>query len=470
MANLFLENLVASYDRTNWRENTEQLYKYLHRNMEDTTETLQELFPATWEQRLPILRPVPFVWRIARTLSTLYQKTPARRFVNLSPSVEEQVKKIYTRLDVDNQLLKLQEQLVALNNAVLWVMPDNRGGLRLVIVPPHWHDFDMEDPLSTDVEDVKSVRVKLPVGRDTSSGMILYGIAEITKTSARWAEAPGKLQGTGFFNEEGTNPLNRIPCAVVRGAVDPGRFFANENADLLQAQRALNLSLTDIGYTAGLQAAAIGVITGVSRQHAEEIQIGPETMIALPDVDQSLEFVSPKADLVGYNASVRSYLEYSLSHMGLNPDLFLQSGSGAISATAKAWDSIEREIEKTRHKNQFKRLENQLWQIIRLWVKQQNNGVDVYPDSEVEIEYYEPAQVIDPLHHAQALRMKIEDGQTSPVDALAKSEGISRNEALNRVRQNMQETRLMRESQPALDGANVQGRAAEITKPATLIK
>ena len=193
MANLFLENLVASYDRANWRDNTEQLYKYLHRDMEDTTETLQELFPSTWEQRLPILRPVPFVWRVARTLSTLYQRSPSRRFLDLAPAVEQQVKNIYEALDVDNELLKLQENLVALNNAVLWVVPNRRGGLRLMIVPPHWHDFEMLDPLSNEIEDVKQVRVKLPVGRDGASGMILYGIAEVTSERAAWAEAPGKM-------------------------------------------------------------------------------------------------------------------------------------------------------------------------------------------------------------------------------------------------------------------------------------
>tara|TARA_R110002020_G_scaffold311358_3_gene527013 strand:+ start:1385 stop:2818 length:1434 start_codon:yes stop_codon:yes gene_type:complete len=472
-----LQHTVDVFDGDTWRENTRKLYEYMNREFVDTVEQLQELFPATWENRLPIIRPVPFVHRLSRSLSTLYQKPASRRFIGRgwTPQIQQEVEIQYEEIGVNIHMMRLQEHLVAMNNAVSFVVPGfpvERGKVRLVTVPPHFVDIKMKDHLSTEPYDAEEVHIKLPVSTDPHTGLIYYGIARITNEEARWVDAPKKLRGEGLWFKDGSNPIGIIPLIILRGSEPQiGHIWAHENQDLLQAQRALNLSLTDIAYTSALQSAAIGVLRGVSRQHAEEIQIGPETMLGLPDPEMNLDFKSPKADIQSYSNSVMDYMKLSLSHAGLNPDLFLQS-SGSISATAKQYDAIERQVEKTRHEQTFRRAEQRLWGLIRRWNNAlRGNGVEVYPNAKVEVDFHEPAPIVDALHEAQALRMFIEDGQTSPAQALAQREGIPLEAARKRVETNIKDTLKTRAMNPApVDGNAAQGKPVQVSETSKIIQ
>ena len=148
---LFTDQISIAIKDNTWRETTEALYKHLRRDSSDIADQLKEQFPKTWGQRRQ-LAVVPFVWRVARELAGLYRKPPTRQMVGvgLTADVQARINSIYRALEVDSKLEAAQEMLVALNNATIWVWPNDFGSVRLLVIPPHHQEWWMADPLSTD--------------------------------------------------------------------------------------------------------------------------------------------------------------------------------------------------------------------------------------------------------------------------------------------------------------------------------
>ena len=436
---IYLQKSVEVVDRNAWKETTEILWDYLRRDHSDTLNQLQYLYPKTWDQR--VLRIVPFVHRIARELAGLYRKSPTRTHLGVSEEMQTRINSLYKGARADIKLQTLQEHLVVLNNACMFVWPMPKiGGIRLIVVPPHEVEVITDDILSDDVRDIEKVHIRLPVGYDETTGIIAMGIAEITPTTAIWKEAPGKMRGKGLWYESGVNPLGRVPMICLRGTdPQPGTWWASPNEDLLTAQRALSLGFTDLGYIASTQGFGQPIIRGMSRAHAEEIELGPETIIGLPDPDQDFLYRHGSPPLSEYQVNTENYLSVLLAHLGLSPGSFLKTG--AVTAVAKAMDMIDRDVERQRHITMFDQAEQDLWKYMREWVQILRGGNQViYPEAKVEIDYHELERPVDPLHDSQAIRMAIEDGRTTAAQEMAKSKGISVTEAQRVVQANLEET------------------------------
>jgi len=465
------ENLIGVVDRTKWANTSRILYKYLRRDFSDLEDELQILFPKTWQDR--IQRPVPFVYRLARELAILHRRPPSREWIQESgdpfpEATSKRVGEIYKSSAVNGALQTMHEHLVAMNNACLLVWPTEAGGVRLVNIPPYDVNVAVVDPLSNDESDIEAMEVRLPIGSDMRSGMEAFAVAEITPTTAVWKSGPKSMQGKGVFNEDGTNPLGVVPLIMLRGTDPaPGEWFAPAPDDLLAAQRAICLAMTEIGHTAHFQSFGQPVLTGVGSAAAAEVRLGPESILGLPDSDQKFEYVVGSPHLAETQASVESYLSVVLSHLGIRPEIFLRTG--AVSATAKLVDLYDRELERERHVKEFEHAELRLWRLINGWITElRGGGTQVFPDAaRVVLNYHQPQQPVDPLHAAQALTMAVDLGLTSVVAEYAKIHGVSRDEAQSSINANIEDTKAIRASLVGAEAAELSGRVVQGIKPTT---
>ena len=446
------ENLVAVGSKQEWHDTVDALWKYHRRDYEDSIEVLQDTFPKTWDQRQ--LRVLPFIYRLAKTMSILYRRPPSRRFLrpvdefgnqnSMPPQIARNLRKIYESINVDEKMLLMQEHLSVLNNACLLVVPTKFDGIRLLVVPPHHVEFDLSDPTSTDVRDVDALYISLPLPRDPATDIIMYGIAEITKDRAVWKSAPSDLEGKGLWSKDGSNPLGRIPVIYLRGTEPaPGDWEAPAPADLLHSQRSINLAITDILHIASMQGYGQPVITGMNESHAEQITLGPETVIGLPSDDQSFSFESGNPPISEYMQAAESHVNALLSHLGLDPAAFFSRGS----LTAAREAMMDRDIERHRWVSMFQRAEQQLYDLVAGWfnVIRGDGSSDIYPRGEVEVTYHIVPRPTDPLHEAQARRMAIDDGVSTAAEYVAKERGIPIEEAQDFVRKNLNETSELRD-------------------------
>ena len=427
-----------SYGGSDWYDITDALWRYLRRDFSDFDTQMSNVYERSHEDIIP--RTVPFVYRLARELASFYVRPPARTFTDpdtgerLPDDVVARISKIYRGANINAKMRTAHEHLVAMGNATIWIWPvatPTMRGVRVLQPPPHYQAYTLGDALSHDERDATEWWVRVPFRRFTATGLMEWSTAYITPDEAIWADGDSGLKGTGLFAPDGSNPLGRIPVVSLRTS-EPGMgegVFGPAPEDLLDAARAVCFGYTDAGHIARFQGYGQPVITGIPDQAAAEINVGPEHVIGIPE-DASFTFASPKPDLSGLQGNLDSYLRAIISSNGLNPDTLLKSAG--ITALSKLVERSDREVERRRQVESFKRAEQRVYDLIRGWFNVLS-GAEVLPRARVDIEYREPYQPADPLHDAQATKMMIDMNITTAVEEVAKRNGLTHDEARARV-------------------------------------
>ncbi len=427
--------VVADEDRAGgdrWRELIRVLYQYLRRDMRDAREQRERYYPRTHDNH--IQKTVPLVFRIARELATLYVRPPAREYVGptMTAAVQERIDGIMRDAQLDRTMRQAQEQLVVLAQSTVWVWPEpNGGGVRLLTPPPHDQAVELADPTSSSEADVSTWWLRLPVGQDALTGLTSYATAEVTASTAMWVDGPSNMKGHGVWAEDGSNPIGRIPVIRLKGSdPGPGEFWCPVPEDLVDAQRGINHMMTDLALVARMQGHGQPVVKGISNVAASEMELGPESIIGLSDTEGDFRFVQANPDLAGYQGVLDHYLRAVISTNGLNPATVIKST--AITALGKQLEILDREVERKRQVVEFQRGERAIYDMTRAWVNWLRN-TELLPEARVEVTYRDHPMPADPLHEAQATKMMIDMGLSSPARELAKVAGMSLEEAVQAV-------------------------------------
>jgi hypothetical protein len=433
--------LLSRQASTEWLKTARALYDYLRRNMGDSDEERKRLYPVNWSRHVP--RYVPWLYAIARELATLYLQAPSRRFLApdgsaLPPETSRMLEAAYRRLEVNATMKQAQRMLVALNNATVWVQPHYRSGTaQLVLVPLHDQEVELATAYARDEDDVALWRYMVPIPqRGMAAPSSIPAVAAISATEAYWESAPTDMANRGVWsadkdaNGKYINPFGTIPVVMMRGTPQaPGYWWSPLPRDLLTTQRAINHDLTDVGHIARMQGYGQPVAKGVSGGQTAEIQLGPETVVGVPQ-DGDFSFASANPKLKEYADSNADYVSQVVAMNGMNPASFLKSSG--ITALAKQVELMDRESFRREHIEVMQRAEQRLYDVLRLVINYQR-GSEIWPEAIVEVDYREPIMPADPLHHVQALERAVALGQTSRVRARAVADGITPDEALARI-------------------------------------
>ena len=425
---------VSQTGGTRWRDIMRALHEYLRRDMRDARTQEERLYPRNHDKH--VIRTVPFVWALARELATAYIQEPGRRWTTpdgepLPDATQRLIAAEYVRARVNRVMRNAHRQLVALNNATVWVWPHlATGGVTLQLIPPHEQEVLMLMPFGLAEDDAAAWRFRVPLPMPPDPQMYSWAVGEVTHSKATWLDATGDLKGRGLYTTDGVNPWGIIPVAHLRGTEPgPGEWWAPAPEDILDAQRAINHDLTDVGTVARLQAFGQPVFKGAGPKDME-LPMGPETAIIVsPEGDFSFAQADPKLD--GYVQQNREYSSAVIGMNGLNPATFTKSTG--ITAVAKQMELIDRESYRKEHLEILRAAEQRIYDVIRAQVNWMRGGLEVFPPALVEVEYREPIMPIDPLHDAQALQLQIAMGLTSSARARALRDGTSVEEAQRKI-------------------------------------
>jgi len=430
-----------------WRAAERELWNRLRRDTSDAVTQERRLYPTNWHRH--VIRTVPFVWALARELAPAYVQDAGRRWMSLdgTPLPAATVALIeaeYKRANVNRVMRNAHRQLVALNNATIWVFPDARtGGVDLQLIPPHEQDVQMGSPFGRSEDTVAAWYFRVPVPVPGAAQMSSYAVAELlteqpatataaaVPASAKWVDGPASLNGRGLYETAGTgNPFGMLPVVILRGTEPgPGEWWAPCPFDILSSARAIDHDLTDVGTVARLQAFGQPVWKGAGPKDHEQ-QLGPETAVAVPP-DGDFYFAQANAALNEYVQQNKEHASAVVAMNGLSPASF--DKSYAITAVGKQMELIDREGYRKEHLEILRFAEQRLYNIIRAEVNWMRGGLDVFPEAIVEVEYREPLMPVDPLHDAQSLQMYIDMHQTDEVRARALRDGLSLEEAERRI-------------------------------------
>lgn len=423
-----------------WRKNARLIYEYLRREMADAEEQRERLYPKTSTKQ--VQRTIPLIWRMARELSTLYLRPPARAFLgpNGEPLPSAQAGLIedeYRRAKVNRRLRTTHEHLSALQNATLWVWLTS-DGYRLLTPPIHdqWAWSKRVD--GQEVEDVAEWRVRFPVVTSARAVVAETAIALITPTRAIWESGPAGWEGVGVWETDGSNPFGRIPVVYLRGADPaPGEFFVPVPEDNLDAQRAVNHDFTDRGTIARKQGYAQGYIKGLSQEQVSKMEVGPEVFVGIPDVAGEIGFAAPKSSLKEYGEDTDSFVKLVIACSGMSPATVMKSTG--ITALAKIVENLDREVERQRAKDEFEFGEQALCDLIIAAKRIRAGGLAVLPDGvRVVVEHREPLMPADPINDAQANTQRVALAVDCAASIIAREKAISIEEAQKIAKRNLE--------------------------------
>jgi len=435
----------------------------MRRDMTDAAVQREALYPKTHQRH--VLKPVAFAWRLTRELATLHIRPPVRRWrtkagADLLPEQVARIEKIYKGAQVNRRLRTFHEHLVGLNQATMLVWPIDRPsgfkGVRLIVIPAFEQAVKLDEPTSDSERDVASWFVRLPVAQDPIIDELVYSVAEITPTTAVWQDGPSEVRGKGVWSDEGTNPCGDIPMVIGRNAeAAAGEFWAPAPEDILAAQRAINHDHTDVGHFARMQGAGVPVLRGMSQDAADDLEIGPDAVVGIPDTDGDFAFASARPDLKGNLATGEAYTRAVVATSGLNPATYLKTT--AATAIAKKVELLDRDAERVRHVAEFARVEQRLYDLMRRWLGALHGTPDWLPEAVVTVEYREPVVAVDKLHDSQGDDLDIKMGLTSRAQIVARRDGLTLEEAEARVAENLAKQQEQAPPKPAGPAGNLVG-------------
>ena len=411
MLSVSYENL----DSTKFDEISRALEKFHQRDYQPAVDQLKKLFPQSWS-KIP-LRSSPFVYSIARELGSLYSVDPSRSFNGIgNPDAENTIKQLYEDLRITETMRQAHEYMIVQAACGILCLPDSDGRINPIVLAPWRIKPIRSSPLVTDERSVKEWRIRLP-RKETLIGQIQEEDLILTPNEIYWAS------GDPFFDTR-ENPIGpAIPLIILRASPPyGGTFFPAPNADLLDAQLALIIGHSDLGAIVHSQAWGQRCITGGGME-ANEIQVGPDTVIALEE-NHDFKIVSGDANVDGFVNSMEAYLKIILSQNKVDPSAMLSSG--AYTAASRIVERSDRELERRVHQRECIRAEQRLYRYIARWINA-IRGINVFPEQniKVEVEFHEFAAAFDPLHESQASMIRAETGMESIVEQIARERGIS---------------------------------------------
>ena len=238
--------------------------------------------------------------------------------------------------------------------------------------------------------------------------------------------------------------LGMIPAIGVRSeAPMPGRFESPINDAILNAAVALMISESDTELLVHTQAWGQRVLQGAQMgQMVEELQVGPEKVLALYSMDPSapapeLKIVQghpPLSQITNWN---ESRLRLLCSMFDLSPDAFLKNNT-STTASARSADARDRADASHRFISIFEGAERDLLRLIAR-ISNTIDPVQIPIDIGIALRFARHMPYADPLHEAQAMQLQMSSGTLSPVDYLMSRDGLSRAGAISRIRQNLAE-------------------------------
>ena len=413
---------------------------------------MKRAFPSGYK-KMPI-RIINLLQQFVFDLATLYARAPNRMFVaaqkdaggnnRLDPAVYQKFNDIYDRSGFDSACFQGSRKLVPQQTQVFVVLPS--GPCKQII--KSFSPFEVfvtpgNALTASDIQSAAEVRIRAPVAAQDDN--VLLGWMVFTPTECYW-DADGTKRS--IFNltnpQDISNPWpGTIPLAAVHAVEPPpGCFIAPLADDLYHEQIGICLALSQIEFMAR-HSAPVKVIQpgqdgGLVSEQAEGLPMGADDWVALPGPGSTLAVIQPQPMIGEYRMMIDWMTGLLANTHNVAPDSFSKSPA-AKTSVSRAYDRADRAETRDRYKRIFEPLETQLARLVaRVSNLYGPDGIVLPEDVIVNVTYQEPDDApADPVHAMQAALMTFRTGVDSPVDYLARQNGISTKAAEDKIRANL---------------------------------
>lgn len=387
--------------------------------------------------------------KVVNQSAKLYSKEPVRKFLNCTETQVEYLSKIYQQMGIDSIMLKLNQIYKLSSQAHLQVTPTiGQMGLKTIGASVIYNNnLDIVsspvDPEAAEAYGLSAKQVRYfridPEGEDE-----LVDANGDDSVMTVWSHEYNfimNLKGQILSNNI-ENPLGIIPILEVSGEKYGGYWkTAVESSADFTVQ--LNASMSDAGQAKRFQGMPVGWAKGDEEQLKTDFQFGPNKLFKLPrshgGQDMEIGFTNPNVNLDALLNFDSALLSLFLTCSDVDPNLInakgnklsFTSGYERFLAMIDAFKPSEDDI------SLFRKAENRLVKIISKYINLYGGAegfelenVGAIPDEvEVSIEYQKPEQIMTRPEMLDTLRLELELGLITQLEAVAKYRGISLDEA-----------------------------------------
>lgn len=388
----FLELVRTSQAR---KERADKLRKYYHDLQSE--ETLR-LIKQRWSRPESFrVFQVNMVKKIVNKRANLYRLAPRRTFNGADQTAIEE---IYKAANVDVILKKASRMTKLHKTAALQVGWNN--GLALSVLTPSILDAIYSDP-----ENPERIIITHRGARDVDTEYSDWTANGYTRRNYQGHPIP--LPG----NKANTNPYGLLPFVGLFDTLPDDQFFIPGGDDLIEAQEAINVALSNLWRSVELQAHGQPWATGVNA--GEALQTGPDRAITLPE-GGTFAYAAPNSPIDDILKAIEFVMRQTAAANDLSSDVFdldRRSESGA----AKHVEQIDLHEARQDDISLWRTYEKRIFEIIKA-VSNTHAPGSIPESATVIVDFQELQEFQAESERLSNARTKQELGVWSPVDLL----------------------------------------------------
>jgi hypothetical protein len=214
-------------------------------------------------------------------------------------------------------------------------------------------------------------------------------------------------------NPDGVNPFGILPFVPLWDVLPDDEFFIPGGDDLLEAQEAVNVALSNLWRAVELQAHGQAWASGIPA--GEVLQIGPDRAVTLPEGGK-FGFATPGAPIPDILNAIEFVMRQIASTNDLSADVFdldRRSESGA----AKHVEQVDLREARQDDITLWRQYETNLFEVLKQVVNTYAPGT-IPAGATVSVDFSEMQENLTETERLNNARTKVQLGMWSPVDLL----------------------------------------------------
>jgi hypothetical protein len=341
---------------------------------------------------------VNVVKKITNKRANLYRVAPRRKFNGLDQATGEA---LYRAANAD-VVMKRACRLTKLLKTTMLQLGWRNDRLSLAVVTPNILDVLYGDP-----ETPTRAIVTHKGAKEAETSYSDWTATSYTRRDYRGH--PIQVDG----NPNGVNPYGVLPFIPLFDSYPDDCFFLPGGEDLIEAQEAINVALSNLWRAVELQAHGQAWATGIPA--GEALQVGPDRAVTLPQGGQ-FGFAAPNAPIRDILEAIQFVMRQVAATNDLSADVFdldRKSESGA----AKHVEQIDLKEARQDDVALWRSYETRLFDVLRVVVNTHAPGT-IPDDATVTLDFAELSDNLSESERLENYRRRFELGMWSPVDAL----------------------------------------------------
>lgn len=214
-------------------------------------------------------------------------------------------------------------------------------------------------------------------------------------------------------NRGNVNPYGLLPFVPLFDQTPDDQFWLPGGEDLIEAQEAVNVGLSNLWRAVELQAHGQAWATGLPA--GETLKVGPERAITLPEGGQ-FGFAAPNAPIEQILAAIEFLMRQTAAANDLTADVFDLDRSSE-SGAAKHVEQIDIKEARLDDIALWRTYEARLWDTLKRVVNTHQPGT-IPENATVSVDFAELQENVSEAERLTSARTRLEMGVWSPVDVL----------------------------------------------------